>query len=200
MHTSRISASAAWQALISSQEFGVEAEYNWKYIVRKTIRKQTEPSRGRSRLDCSLSLEVEREYSRSPHEAQIRNRSIAMDEKSDLSLELRIGSRLEVERNLPNNVVEIPWKREFDSIAAHRSDIGPFVSDRASTCSRSVGLGLGRIYVSRRSVACLWRSSRLRLNRCRADRWLANRRRLWKGHFLDRGRGCAGLGNGGNRS
>src|SRR5687767_12475410 len=186
MHTSRISASAAWQALISSQEFGVEAEYNWKYIVRKTIRKQTEPSRGRSRLDCSLSLEVEREYSRSPHEAQIRNRSIAMDEKSDLSLELRIGSRLEVERNLPNNVVEIPWKREFDSIAAHSSDVRSSAS-RPSACAWSVGLRFGRIDVRGRSVARLRRSSRLGLHRRRADRWFGNGLRLRQWHLLDRG-------------
>src|SRR5687768_16795986 len=155
MHTSRISASAAWQALISSQEFGVEAEYNWKYIVRKTIRKRTEPSCGRCRLDCALSLEVKGEYSRSSHEAQIRNRPVAMDEKSDLSLELRIGSRLEVERNLPNNVVEIPWKREFDSVTAHRSDVGSLVSNRPAACSWSVGLCFSRLYVRGRSIAGL---------------------------------------------
>src|SRR6267142_1981440 len=108
-----------------------------------------------------------------------------MDQKPDFRLEPRGWiSWFEVERYLTNDVVEIPWKREFDSVAAHSRNVGTLVPHRPTTC-------LGR--------CGLWLRDHLRLGRPRLRGGLGlsvrrshTRGRLWRGlgrrqrHVLDR--------------
>src|ERR1700693_3124733 len=89
---------------------------------------------------------------------------------------LEAGSRIswsELERYLPNDVVEIPWKREFDSVATHRRDVGPLVPYR---------------YTARFGRFRLWLRNRFRFGCTRLRdgfrlrfRRSHTRRRLWRG-------------------
>src|ERR1700704_289963 len=91
-------------------------------------------------------------------------------------------SRLEVERNLPNYVVEVPWKSELDPVGAHRCDIGSLAASRPATRLGRLGLRLrNRLSIRRTSLRC-----RLRYTRRRARGRLLRGFRLGRRHFLER--------------
>src|SRR4030081_436356 len=99
-----------------------------------------------------------------------------MYQKPDLRLETRVRvSWLEVERNLSNYVVEVPWKSELDPVSAHRCDIGSLSADWPAARLGRPGLWLrnrfricwprlscGLRYDRRRARGCLLRGFRLR--------------------------------------
>src|SRR6266550_6011794 len=66
-----------------------------------------------------------------------------MDQEPHFRLETRVRiSWFEVDRNLSNDVVEVPWKWELDPVAAHRRYVGPLPTNRSAACFRCLGLGL----------------------------------------------------------
>src|SRR4051812_24032144 len=68
-----------------------------------------------------------------------------MDQEPDFRSEAcRRISGFEVECNLSNDVVEIPWKWKLDPVAADRCDIGPFAPYRTTTSLRRVSVRLRR--------------------------------------------------------
>src|SRR2546429_7028099 len=110
-----------------------------------------------------------------------------MDQKPYFRLETRGGmSWFEVDCNLANDVVEIPWKRKLDPVTAHRGDVGTLSPSRPTPGFRSLGLGLRRDFGFGGS-ADLGRRRNFPLCRCRARGRLRRGLRLGKGHFLD---GC----------
>src|SRR6267378_6630477 len=106
-----------------------------------------------------------------------------MYQKPDFCLETSVRiSGLEVECNLSDYVVEVPWKRELDPVAAHRCDISSLSADRPAARLGRLGLGLWNRF--RDDCTGLW--SRLRYTRRRPRRRLLRGFRLGKRHFLDR--------------
>src|SRR5882757_8200299 len=106
-----------------------------------------------------------------------------MYQKPDFCLETSVRiSWLEVECNLSDYVVEVPWKRELDPIAAHRCDISSLSADRPAARLGRLGLGLRNRFRVRRTSLCRWLRNSRRRPRGRLLRGL----RLGKRHFLER--------------
>src|SRR3954466_11337492 len=61
---------------------------------------------------------------------------------------------LESDCNLPNDVVEIPWKRELDPLTAHGGHVGSLATDRPAACLGRRSLGLIDFGISGLSYLC----------------------------------------------
>src|SRR4030081_1177374 len=102
-----------------------------------------------------------------------------MYQKPDFRLETRVRiSWLEVECNLTDYVVEVPWKSELDPVGAHRCDIGSLSADWSAA-------RLGRLGFWQRNrfrICCTCLRCRLRHTRRRARGRLLRGFRLGKRH------------------
>src|ERR1700674_2453005 len=106
-----------------------------------------------------------------------------MYQKPDFRLETRVRvSWLEVECNLPDYVVQVPWKWELDPVTAHSGDISSLSADRPAARFGRLGLRLGnRLHIRCTSLCC-----RLRYTRRRTRGRLLRGFRPGKRHFLER--------------
>src|ERR1700682_4536624 len=106
-----------------------------------------------------------------------------MYQKPDFRLETRGRiSWLEVECNLSDYVVEVPWKRKLDPVTAHGCDIGSLSADRPAARLGRLGLWLrNRLRIRCTSLCCGLRYARRRPRGC-----LLRGFGLGKRHFLER--------------
>src|ERR1700687_117345 len=106
-----------------------------------------------------------------------------MYQKPDFRLETSVRiSWLEVECNLSNYVVEVPWKRELDPVAPHRCDISSLSADGAAARLGRLGPRLR----TRFGIGCTTLWCGLRYTRRRPRGRLLRGLRLGKRHFLER--------------
>ena len=125
----------------------------------KTIWQRSEFAGGR--FDGALRLEIERIRTRTGDESDSNNGAIATNHESNLCTPGRIGiGRIEAKGNLANDVVQIPWEWEIDSLGLDGRDIRALAADWTAPGARRRQLRRwrGDFLDRRRARSCLLRS------------------------------------------
>src|SRR3712207_4986267 len=116
----------------STDQAGIEAEDDRQHVVREAAGERAErlgPSGG---FDRRLRFRVERVHPRPHAELEVGHGTVAVDEEDDLRASVAPPRRFEVQRDLANDVLEVPGVRELDPLGAYRGDVGPRAADRAT--------------------------------------------------------------------